>query len=73
MMSRILRTRVNYLRTGNTRDKFTALDRYVTWLLKCLLIKRYGRNLHAGREDAWTREWSATHSLRGTVRYPRTA
>lgn len=31
--------------------------------LKRLLIKRYGRNLHTGRVDAWTRDWFETHGL----------
>jgi RNA-directed DNA polymerase len=77
MINPILRGWGNYFRTGNAAVKFTSLDRYVVWRLKRLLIKRYGRNLHAGRADAWTREWFEQHHglyrLRGTVRYPGAA
>lgn len=73
LINRVLRGWGNYFRTGNAADKFTQLDRYVVWRLKRLLIRRYGRNLHAGRADAWTREWFEAHGLfrlRGTVKYP---
>jgi RNA-directed DNA polymerase len=49
MINPILRGWGNYFRTGNAARKFNQLDRYVVWRLKRLLIKRYGRNLHAGR------------------------
>ena len=65
----ILRGWGNYFRTGNAARKFNSLDRYVVWRLKRLLISRYGQNLHAGRADAWTREWfeqHGLHRLRGT-------
>ncbi len=76
MINPILRGWGNYFRTGNAARKFNRLDSYVWWRLKRLLIKRYGRNLHAGRADAWTREWFEAHGLyrlRGTVRYPKAA
>jgi RNA-directed DNA polymerase len=41
--------------------------------LRGLMVKRYGRNLHAGQSAAWTREWFEAHGLyrlRGTIRYP---
>ena len=69
----VLRGWGNYFRTGNAAKKFNQLDSYVTWRLKRLLVKRYGRNLHAGRADAWTRDffWEhGLHRLRGTVTYP---
>lgn len=72
----ILRGWGNYFRTGNAAQKFNQLDSYVRWRLRRLLIKRYGRNLHAGRADTWTREWLEAHGLhrlRGTVRYPGAA
>jgi len=72
----VLRGWGNYFRTGNAHHKFTDLDSYVWWRLKRLLVKRYGRNLHGGRADAWTREWFETHGLyrlRGTIRYPGAA
>jgi RNA-directed DNA polymerase len=76
LINPILRGWGNYFRTGNAARKFNQLDRYVLWRLKRLLIRRYGRNLHAGRADAWTREWFEEHGLyrlRGTVRYPGAA
>jgi RNA-directed DNA polymerase len=76
MINPILRGWGNYFRTGNAADKFTSIDRYVVWRLKRLLVKRYGRNLHAGRAEAWTPEWFEEHGLYrlgGTVRYPKAA
>lgn len=64
------------LRTGNASDKFVALDRYVAWRLRRLLIKKRGRNLHAGQADRWTRSWfhdQGLHQLMGTIRYPKAA
>jgi RNA-directed DNA polymerase len=66
----------NYFRTGNAGDKFVALDRYVWWRLKRLLIKKRGRNLRAGQGDRWTRSWfhdQGLHQLMGTIRYPKAA
>ncbi len=66
----------NYFRTGNAAIKFNQLDSYVWKRLRRLLVKRYGRNLHAGRADAWTRDWFEGHGLyrlRGTVCYPGAA
>jgi RNA-directed DNA polymerase len=76
LLNPILRGWGHYFRTGNAAIKFNSIDRYVWWRLKRLMIKRYGRNLHAGRADAWTREWfedHGLHRLRGTVRYPKAA
>lgn len=76
MINPILRGWGAYFRTGNAADKFTSVDRYVERRLRALLVKRHGRNLHAGRADAWTREWFEGHGLyrlRGTVRYPKAA
>lgn len=73
MINPVLRGWGNYFRTGNAARKFNQLDRYVAWRLRSLLVKRYGRNLHAGRAEAWTREWFEAHGLyrlRGTVKYP---
>ncbi len=72
----VLRGWGNYFRTGNAATKFNQLDWYVVGRLRRLLVKRYGRNLHAGRAEAWTREWFEGHGLyrlRGTVRYPKAA
>jgi RNA-directed DNA polymerase len=72
-LNMVLRGWGNYFRTGNVAMKFNQLDSYVWWRLKRLLIKRYGRNLHAGRADAWTRDFFEAHGLhrlRGSVQYP---
>ncbi|MQA92918.1 MAG: group II intron reverse transcriptase/maturase, partial [Gemmatimonas sp.] len=76
MINPILRGWGNYFRTGNAARKFNQLDWYVVGRLRGLLVARYGRNLHAGRAEAWTREWFEAHGLhrlRGTVRYPGAA
>lgn len=72
----ILRGWGNYFGTGNSAVKFNQLDSYVWRRLFGLLVKRHGRNLHAGRADAWTSEWFwelGLHRLRGTIRYPGVA
>jgi RNA-directed DNA polymerase len=72
----ILRGWGNYFRTGNAAIKFIQIDRYVSWRLKGLLVKKRGRNLRAGQADQWTRAWfegHGLHRLSGTIRYPRAA
>ena len=72
----ILRGWGNYFRTGNAAEKFRAVDRYVAWRLKRLLIKRKGRNLRAGEAAQWTPDWlraQGLYRLLGTIRYPGTA
>lgn len=72
----ILRGWGNYFRTGNAAEKFIQIDRYVVWRLKRLLVKKRGRNLHAGVADQWTEDWfnaRGLYRLRGTVRYPKAA
>ncbi len=72
----LLRGWGNYFRTGNAAVKFVQADRYVAWRLKRLLVKKRGRNLHAGQADQWDRNWMdgmGLHRLSGTVRYPRAA
>ena len=66
----------NYFRTGNAANKFVTLDRYVWWRLFRLLVKKRGRNLHAGQADRWTRTWfhdQGLYKLMGTIRYPKAA
>lgn len=66
----------NYFRTGNAALKFQAMDRYVAWRLKRLLIKKRGRNLRAGQAERWSRTWfhdQGLHKLMGTIRYPKAA
>jgi RNA-directed DNA polymerase len=66
----------NYFRTGNANHKFVEMDRYVTLLLKRLLIKKRGRNLRPGQADRWHRTWfhdQGLHQLMGTIRYPKAA
>ena len=65
-----------YFRTGNAAQKFRALDRYVEWRLKRLLIKQRGRNLRSGQANLWTPNWfhdQGLHQLMGTIRYPKAA
>jgi RNA-directed DNA polymerase len=72
----LLRGWGNYFRTGNAADKFRQADDYVVWRLRTLMVRKRGRNLHAGQADAWTEDWfngHGLHRLRGTIRYPRAA
>jgi RNA-directed DNA polymerase len=72
----ILRGWGNYFRTGNAADKFVQVDRYVGARLRRLMVKKRGRNLHAGQADQWTEDWfngHGLHRLRGTIRYPKAA
>ena len=72
----ILRGWGNYFRTGNAATKFRQVDDYVVRRLRRLLIRKRGRNLHAGTVDQWTEDWFNEHGLyrlRGTIRYPRAA
>jgi RNA-directed DNA polymerase len=75
-LNQFLRGWGNYFRTGNAGHKFRALDRYVEWRLRRLLIKQRGRNLRRGQVDRWTRSWfhdQGLHELSGTIRYPKAA
>jgi RNA-directed DNA polymerase len=72
----LLRGWGNYFRTGNAAAKFRQVDNYVVWRLQRLMIKKRGRNLHAGQDWQWTEEWfngHGLHRLRGTIRYPKAA
>ena len=72
----ILRGWGNYFRTGNAATKFRQIDDYVVRRLRTLLIKKRGRNLHAGVAAQWTEAWFNDHGLyrlRGTIRYPKAA
>ena len=75
-ISPILRGWGNYFRTGNAAAKFRQIDNYVVRRLFRLLVKKRGRNLHAGVAGQWTEDWFNDHGLyrlRGTVRYPKAA
>ncbi len=66
----------NYFRTGNAAIRFVSLDRYVWWRLVRLMVKKRGRNLHAGQADRWTSAWfhdQGLYKLMGTIRYPKAA
>jgi RNA-directed DNA polymerase len=72
----VLRGWGNYFRTGNAAAKFRQADRYVVHRLFRLMVKKRGRNLHAGQAQAWTEDWfngHGLHRLRGTIRYPKAA
>ena len=69
----ILRGWGNYFRTGNAASKFNRMDTYVWKRLHRFMVKRKGRQLHAGEAEGWTRPFFhdlGLHRLRGTVRYP---
>jgi RNA-directed DNA polymerase len=75
-LNQFLRGWGNYFRTGNAAIKFRKLDRYVSWRLFRLLVKKRGRNLHAGQAVRWTEDWfydQGLHKLSGTIRYPKAA
>ena len=72
----VLRGWGEYFRTGNASIKFQDVDRCVERRLRRFLIRRVGRNLHAGRVDGWTPEWlrvQGLYRLFGTIRYPGAA
>ena len=72
----ILRGWGGYFRTGNSAKKFNRIDAYAWRRLFSLMVKKRGRNLHAGQADTWTSDWFQTqglYRLRGTVRYPKAA
>jgi RNA-directed DNA polymerase len=72
----ILRGWGGYFRTGNSAKKFNRVDSYVWRRLFSLMVKKRGRNLHAGQADRWTSDWfrdQGLYRLRGTVRYPKAA
>jgi RNA-directed DNA polymerase len=57
-------------------SKFRAIDSYIVRRLRSVLIKKRGRNLHAGVADQWTEDWfnqQGLYRLRGTIRYPKAA
>jgi group II intron reverse transcriptase/maturase len=72
----VLRGWGNYFRTGNAAQRFNQLDSYVWRRLRCLLVKRKGRNLQMAESERWTADYFrglGLHRLRGTVRYPEAA
>ncbi|HUL28471.1 MAG TPA: group II intron reverse transcriptase/maturase [Streptosporangiaceae bacterium] len=72
----VLRGWGNYFRTGNAAAKFRQADDYAVRRLRTLMIKKRGRNLHAGQAGQWDEDWfngHGLHRLRGTIRYPRAA
>jgi RNA-directed DNA polymerase len=65
-----------YFRTDNSAAEFVTVDRYVTWRLHRLPVKKRGRNLHAGLATRWTRTWfhdQGMPQLRATIRYLKAA
>jgi RNA-directed DNA polymerase len=72
----VLRGWSNYFRTGNAGRKFRQIDAYVVGRLIGLMVKKRGRNLHAGQLKRWTEDWfneMGLYRLRGTIRYPEAA
>jgi len=75
-LNQFLRGWAGYFRTGNAAKKFRQLEDYVEWRLFRLMVKRHGRNLHAGRADLWTGPWFHEQGLcrlTGAIRYPKAA
>ena len=69
----ILRGWGNYFKSGNAAKKFNQVDTYVWERLHRFLVKRHGRNLHAGQANQWSSAFFhglGLHRLRGTVQYP---
>ena len=48
----LLRGWGNYFRTGNAADKFRQVDATSCGGCERLMVKKRGRNLHAGQADA---------------------
>jgi RNA-directed DNA polymerase len=72
----VLRGWGQYFRTGNAADKFSEIDKYVTWRLKRLRISRKGRHLKPGEPRGWNASYFQAlglHRLVGTVAYPEAA
>ena len=69
----VLRGWGQYFRTGNAADKFSEIDKYVTWRLKRLRIQRKGRHVKPGEAHRWNASYFhelGLYKLVGTVRYP---
>jgi RNA-directed DNA polymerase len=65
-----------YFCTGNAADKFSEIDKYVTWRLKRMRIHRKGRHLKPGEARKWKASYFHSlglHQLSGTVSYPGSA
>jgi len=72
----VLRGWGNYFRTGNAAMKFAEADSYVWRRLHRFMVRRKGRNLHAGEASRWTHDFFVAlglYRLRGTIRYPAVA
>jgi len=72
----VLRGWGQYFRTGNASDKFSEVDKYVTWRMKRLRIHRKGRHLKSGEARRWNASYFSALGLvhlHGTVRYPAAA
>ena len=63
----LLRGWGNYFRTGNAAVKFRQADGYVVWRLRTLMVRKRGRNLHAGQAEAWTRTGSTGTGSTGSA------
>jgi hypothetical protein len=69
----VLRGWGQYFRTGNAADKFSEIDKYVTWRLKRMRVQRKGRHLKPGEARRWNGSYFyalGLHHLHGTVQYP---
>src|SRR5258708_3920142 len=55
----------NYFRTGNATVKFQHVNQYVAGRLRKLMIRKRGRNLHAGQVRQWGEDWDNGHGCAG--------
>ena len=72
----LLRGWGNYFRTGNAATKLSRPTTTSCGGSARLMVRKRGRNLHAGQARAWTEDWFNGHGLyrlRGTIRYPKAA
>ena len=63
-------------RPGPLTSSHAISRSYAAWRLKRLLIKKHGRNLHAGQADRSTEEWLhglGLQKLSGTIPYLQAA
>jgi hypothetical protein len=67
VLNPLLRGWGNYFRTGNAAIKFRQADDYVVWRLRTLMIRKRGRNLHAGQAEAWQRNGSTGTGFTGSA------
>ena len=72
----ILRGWGNYFRTGNAAIRFNQVDSYVWRRLHRFMVRRKGRNIHAGEAMNWDLPFFqhlGLYTLGGKIKYPEVA